>query len=82
MSKQFYAAYRPYGITVENRNGMRGDALLRFSTKAGRDAWLAADLDYTRESVAASDPDVRACLRFEERTGYPVFRVGEEWERN
>lgn len=79
MSKQFYAAYRPYGLDALNTNGNRGDALLRFSSKAERDAWVAAD-DARREPMAATDPDVRACLRFEARMGYPVIRTLRDWE--
>lgn len=78
MSRQFYAAYRPYGTTTLNTNGNRADVLLRFDAKADRDAWIAADMQH-RESVPATATEVRAALRFEARERYEVIRTPEDW---
>lgn len=78
MSKQWYAAFRPYGITTLNTNGPRADVLLRFDTKAEREAWIAGDIQH-REEVASGAPELRAALRFEERERIAVIRTPEDW---
>lgn len=78
MSRQFYAAFRPYGIATLNTNGPRADVLLRFDSKAERDAWIAADMQH-RESIAATATEVRAALRFEARERYEVIRTPAAW---
>jgi hypothetical protein len=78
MSKQWYAAYRPYGVTRLDTNGPRADDLLRFDTKGERDAWVAGDIRH-RQGVAASAPELRAALRFEERARFAVIRTPDDW---
>lgn len=78
MSKQWYAAFRPYGITTLNTNGPRADMLLRFDTKAEREAWVAADIQH-RQEVSAGAPELRAALRFEERERIAVIRTPGDW---
>jgi hypothetical protein len=78
MSKQWYAAYRAYGIHTLNTNGPRPDKLLRFATKAERDTWVAADTQH-REELRASADELRAALRFEERERIAVFRTADDW---
>jgi hypothetical protein len=78
MAKQFYAAYRPYGITALNTAGPRGDELLGFPNRAERDAWIARDREH-REAVSATANEVRSALRFEARNGYRIVRTAGEF---
>lgn len=78
MSKQWYAAYRAYGVFALNTNGPRPDKLLRFASKAERDAWVAADIQH-REELRASADELRAALRFEERERIAVIRTADDW---
>lgn len=78
MSKQWYAAYRPYGVHTLNTNGPRPDKLLRFGSKAEREAWVAADSQH-REPVSASTDELRAARRFEERERIAVIRTADDW---
>ncbi|HEX6537530.1 MAG TPA: hypothetical protein VF041_23310 [Gemmatimonadaceae bacterium] len=78
MAKAWYAAYRPYGVRALNTNGPRADVLLRFKRKESRDTWVAHDPE-VREEVKASDPKLRAALRFEEREGYRVVLTPAEF---
>jgi hypothetical protein len=78
MSKQWYAAYRPYGVTALNTNGPRADVLVRFDNKAERDAWVAAD-DQRREPMSATANELRAALRFEQREQIAVIHTTDEW---
>jgi hypothetical protein len=78
MGKQFYAAYRPYGIFSLNIDGNRADKLVGFPSRAARDAWVADDPE-RREPVTASSSEVRAALRLGGRTHYNVVRTPAEF---
>jgi hypothetical protein len=78
MSKQWYAAYRPYGVTALNTNGPRADVLMRFDNKVERDAWVATD-SQRREPIAATANELRAALRFERRERVAVIRTTGDW---
>lgn len=78
MTRQYYAAHRPYGITSLNTAGPRADVLLGFDRKAERDAWVAADIGH-REAVASDDTALRAVLRLEARVGYRVVLTAPEF---
>jgi hypothetical protein len=78
VARQYYAAYRPYGIASLNTAGLRADVLVGFDRKADRDRWVGRDAPH-REPVASSDTAVRAALRFEARDGYRVVRTPAEF---
>ena len=74
----FYAAYRPYGLTALNTNGLRADKLWVFPTRGERDAWVAK-VPSLREPLAATSNEIRAARRFEGRMGYSIMvRPGDE----
>ncbi len=76
MTRKYYAAYRPYGITGVNANGAQRDILLWYPTREDRDAEVDADPTHY-EPIPARSLEVRRARRHEGLYGYQVIERGD-----